>query len=138
MLISPNGLNDPFFQDVVERAEIPFGVIQQVPVFPGCENLSKEEQKICMTQKVTSHGVENFNTKLVDDKSSNGKQKIYVQFIISNTGDVKNVKVRAAHEALEIEAKRVISLLPKMIPGRQEGKAVNVPYSLPIIFKINE
>ena len=138
MLISPNGLNDPFFKDVVDRAEIPFGVIQQIPLYPGCESQSKEDQRNCMAQKVTNHVVENFNTKLGDDKSLKGKQKIYVQFIISNTGEVKDVKARAAHKALEIEAKRVIKLLPKMTPGMQEGKAVNVPYSLPIMFVITE
>ncbi|WP_412176266.1 energy transducer TonB [Formosa sp. PL04] len=36
------------------------------------------------------------------------------------------------------EAIRVLSLLPKMQPGTQKGKAVTVPYYLPIVFKIQE
>jgi hypothetical protein len=36
---------------------------------------------------------------------------------------------------LEKEAQRIISLLPKMLPGKQRGRAVNVPYSIPINFQ---
>ena len=36
---------------------------------------------------------------------------------------------------LEKEAERIISLLPQMIPGKQRGKPVKVPYAVPIVFK---
>ncbi|MEM9681144.1 MAG: energy transducer TonB, partial [Bacteroidota bacterium] len=39
---------------------------------------------------------------------------------------------------LEEEAVRVISLLPDFTPGKDDGKAVKVPYKLPIAFEINE
>ena len=41
-------------------------------------------------------------------------------------------------KGLEKEAQRVINLLPKMKPGKQRGKAVIVPYSLPIIFQVQD
>ena len=43
---------------------------------------------------------------------------------------------RAPHARLEKEAKRVVGLLPKMIPGKQRGRPVNVTYMLPISFNV--
>src|SRR5690606_3046757 len=66
-----------------------------------------------------------------------GQQRINVIFKIDKEGNVVEVKSRAPHPALEAEAKRVINSLPKFIPGTQKGKAVVVPYSLPILFKVD-
>ena len=46
------------------------------------------------------------------------------------------MRSRAPHPALEAEAIRIISMLPKMQPGVHDGKKVIVPYSLPIIFQV--
>jgi protein TonB len=48
------------------------------------------------------------------------------------------VRARAPHPRLVKEATRVVNLLPKMKPGKQRGKAVVVPYSLPIIFQVQD
>ena len=52
--------------------------------------------------------------------------------------NVVGVRSRAPHPRLEQEAARVINMLPKMKPGRQRGKAVIVPYSLPITFQVQD
>ena len=91
-----------------------------------------------MSQNVSKFVAQNFNTKVGEENGLIGRQKIYVHFKIDNQGNVVNVKAKAPHEVLESEAKRVIEMLPKMTPGMQEGKAVNVPYSLPIVFEIEE
>jgi hypothetical protein len=129
---------EPINKDYSDTSEVPFAVIDQVPVFPGCEGLPKVQQKKCMTNKISTFVVENFNATLGKAFGLTGKIKIYVGFKIDENGEVSYVKARAPHEALAEEAKRVINLLPKMIPGKQNGKAVTVPYSLPIIFQINE
>ncbi|MFL0353835.1 M56 family metallopeptidase [Xanthomarina sp. GH4-25] len=136
MLVSENGLNEPFFQDVVDRAEIPFGVIEHVPVFPGCENA--EDSRKCFAQSISKHVGANFNSKLGEELGLKGLQKISVFFKIDKNGNITDAKARAPHEQLEMEALRVIKMLPKMTPGMQDGKAVNVPYYLPIKFEINE
>ena len=84
MLITPGGLTDSFFQDVVHHAEIPFAVIEQVPVYPGCESGTNDEQKKCMAKKISDHVNSNFNVKLANELKLKGKQKIYVQFKIDN------------------------------------------------------
>ncbi len=77
-----------------------------------------------------------FNTDLAGDLGLEGRQRISVQFKIDKNGNVVNVRARAPHPKLEQEAVKVVKALPKMIPGKQRGKAVGVLYSLPILFQV--
>lgn len=119
--------------------DVPFAVVEEVPVFPGCETLdSREERKTCMSQKINEFVNINFNTSLGKELSLTGIHRIYVQFKIAKDGDVEFVGARAPHPALEEEAERVVKLLPNMTPGKQNGEEVAVLYTLPITFKISE
>ncbi len=112
-----------------------FSVIEQVPVFPGCEDV--EDQKRCLSQKIDAHVKEFFNVSLSKELALQpGIKKIFVMFSIDKEGNVDTVRSRGPHKLLEEEAIRVINLLPKMIPGLQQGKPVGVKYSLPIVFKV--
>jgi len=63
--------------------------------------------------------------------------KVILGFVIDSTGVVKNVSVlRSIEPACDKEAIRVVKLLPRWIPGKQDGKKVNVRYTLPVIFKL--
>jgi hypothetical protein len=121
---------------VKDLIELPFGTIEKVPTYPGCTG-TNEELKKCMAKSIGQFVGEEFNTK-VAGKNVSGKQRISVQFKIDRFGDIVNVRARAPHPSLEAEAVRVVSKLPKMKPGEQDGKTVGVLYSLPIIFKIEE
>ena len=79
---------------------------------------------------------ENFDVKSVSEFAKDGENKIYVRFIIDNTGMIKDVAAKASSKELEREAIRVIESIPTMIPGEKDGKKVNVQYSLPINFVI--
>ncbi|MFV9549902.1 M56 family metallopeptidase [Algibacter sp. PT7-4] len=138
VLTTDDGLNNPFFADIIKYVDIPFGVIDQAPIFPGCENMPANEQKKCMAANISKHVNSNFNVKLANSLDLTGKQRIKVAFKINNEGDVVDVRSRAPHEALVAEANRVIKTLPKFKPGKHKGKLVNVPYALPIIFEIEE
>ncbi|MCF8273721.1 MAG: energy transducer TonB [Flavobacteriaceae bacterium] len=139
ILTSDDGFNDPFFADVISNVEVPFGVIDQVPVFPGCESLTSNiEQKECMSKEITMFVNKNFNTNIGKENGLVGKQRINVIFKINQQGNIVDVRSRAPHPALEAEAIRVIKMLPKMLPGKQRGQAVTVPYSLPIVFMVPE
>ena len=125
--------------EILDEVEVPFAVIENVPVFPGCEDLaSNADKKKCMSENITNFIIENFNTKIADQNGLSGRQRINVIFKIDTEGHVVGVRSRAPHPELEKEAIRVISSLPKMKPGVQRGKAVTVPYSLPIIFDVGE
>jgi len=121
-------------KQMAEGEDIAFALIEQVPLFPGCEDLSSnEEQKKCMSQKIQDHVMKNFNSEV--GKGLTGVNRVIVQFKINKEGRIENVKARAASPELEKEGIRVINSLPQMIPGEQNGKAVGVMYSLPIVFQ---
>ena len=127
--------------EVVEEEDIeedvPFLVIEDAPVFPGCTG-NKEELKKCFTQKIKKFFVKEFNGDLAKELGlSIGKKRIIVMFKIDKTGKVVGVRSRAPHPRLEKEAARVVNLLPKMKPGKQRGKPVKVQYNVPISFRLN-
>jgi bla regulator protein blaR1 len=117
--------------DYSNASEVPFTQIDQVPVYPGCENA--EDQKACMIQKITKYVGANFDTSITKELDlKKGKKRVYVQFKIDKTGAIVDIKARGPHKDLEVEALRVVSSLPPMQPGKQNGKAVGVKYTLPI------
>ena len=125
-------------EEVVEDVEVPFAVIENVPVFPGCERGSNADKRKCMSDKIAKFVQRKFNTDLAGDLGLSGRQRISVIFKIDKSGNVTGVRSRAPHPRLEKEAARVINMLPKMKPGRQRGKPVTVPYSLPITFQVQD
>jgi protein TonB len=125
-------------EEVEEDIEVPFAVIENVPIFPGCESGNNAAKRDCMSKKITAFVQKKFNTDLAGELGLSGRQRISVIFKIDKNGNVTDVRSRAPHPALEKEAARVINLLPKMKPGKQRGKAVIVPYSLPIVFQVQD
>lgn len=118
-------------------ADVPFAVIEEVPVFPGCEYLkSNQERKECMSQKIAEFVAKEFDTKIGKDLLEEGDLvRVIVQFKIDETGNIRDIRAKAPVPELEEEAKRVVNSLPQMTPGKQRGKAVGVVYSLPIVFQ---
>ncbi|WP_053978123.1 energy transducer TonB [Mangrovimonas xylaniphaga] len=126
-------------EEVEEDIEVPFAVIENVPVFPGCEKeKGNNAKKACMSEKISQFVNKKFNTDLASELGLSGRQRINVIFKIDKNGEITNIMARAPHPGLEKEAKRVIGMLPKMKPGMQRGKAVTVPYSLPILFQVQD
>ena len=122
---------------LIETLDVPFSEIENVPVFPGCIG-TEEELKKCLQDGITNHVNKNFNTTLANElKLEPGVQRIYVMFKIDKDGNISDIQSRAPHKSLEDEAIRVVSLLPKMIPGKHKDNYVNVKYALPIAFKVD-
>ncbi|MCB0373825.1 MAG: TonB family protein [Muricauda sp.] len=121
--------------DIVD--EIPFILIENAPVFPGCENEPTEkEKKACFQEMMLKHIKRNFNyPEVAQEMGLQGR--VTVVFTVQKDGSIGDVKLRGPHESLEKEAGRIISKLPKMTPGKQRGTAVKVPYAIPITFKLN-
>ena len=115
--------------------DVPFAVIEDVPIFPGCENVSKKERRICFQQKMNKHIRNNFRyPEIAQEMGIQGR--VYVNFIIAKDGNITNIQMRGPDNNLEKEAYRIISRLPKMIPGKQRGRPVRVPFSIPIVFRL--
>jgi len=123
-------------EEIVE--DIPFVLIEDVPVFPGCKGNNAELKK-CFSNKIAAFFGKNFDPALTQELGlSPGKKKIYVVFKINNKGKIGTVNARAPHPLLEKEITRIISSLPEMKPGRQRGMPVTVTYSLPITIMVEE
>ena len=120
-----------------EDIDMPYAIIEQVPAFPGCEG-DNQALKDCTTNKITEYVNKNFDTSLGKKLGLSGVNRVIVQFKINTEGNIVDIKTRSSEPELGDEAVRVIKGLPKLQPGLQDGKRVNVMYSLPIVFQVSE
>ena len=128
-------VEDVTIEEEEEIINVPFAVIEYVPVFPGCENVDKDQLRNCFQEQMNKHIRRNFRYPEISQEM--GIQgRVLVNFIISEDGSITNIRMRGPDKNLEGEAKRIISLLPAMIPGKQRGRPVRVPFSIPIVFRL--
>lgn len=122
-------------EEVEEDIDVPFAVIQDVPIFPGCENEPKNKLRDCFNSMMQKHIGKNFRyPEIAQEMGVQGR--VNVMFVIQKDGSIGNVRMRGPDKNLEEEAARIISKLPKMTPGKQRGRPVRVPFSIPITFKL--
>tara|TARA_B110000037_G_C17106406_1_gene500026 strand:+ start:241 stop:948 length:708 start_codon:yes stop_codon:yes gene_type:complete len=122
-------------EEEYEEVDVPFAVIEDVPIFPGCEKVKKSERRDCFQEKMNKHIRKNFRyPEIAQEMGIQGR--VYVNFIIAKDGQITNIKMRGPDKNLEKEAQRIISKLPSMIPGKQRGRPVRVPFSIPITFRL--
>lgn len=101
-----------------------FDVVEQKPQFPGGE--------AALLKWVMEH-----IRYPAMAQENNIQGRVVVQFVVTKTGSVGEVKVvRGKDPDLDKEAVRVVKSLPKFVPGKMNGHAVNVWYTLPIQFKL--
>lgn len=104
--------------------ELIYSVVEQMPEFPSGE---KELMK-CIVSNI-KYPVKSFENK--------EQGKVFVRFVVNKKGKVEKAEViRSVSFNLDKEALRVVSKIPDFIPGMQNGKNVNVYYTLPISFKL--
>ncbi len=134
----PLKLEDLVEVDVDEpiKEDVPFAVIENVPVFPGCTG-TNDEKKQCLEKKMQKHVQRYFDADLANELGlAPGKKRIFLQFKIGKTGKIEDVQARAPHPRLKKEAFRIAEKLPLMEPGKQQGRPVRVKYTIPITFKV--
>jgi len=122
-------------EEEFDDIDVPFAVIEDVPIFPGCESVAKSERRTCFQDKINQHIRRNFRyPEIAQEMGIQGR--VYVNFIIAKDGSITNIRMRGPDKNLENEAQRIISRLPQMTPGKQRGRAVRVPFSIPITFRL--
>lgn len=119
-----------------EEISVPFAIIENVPIFPGCESAKgNAERKVCFQKKIQEHVVKTFKyPQIAAEMGIQGR--VFVQFAIDSKGYIADVRTRGPDPGLEKEAGRIVASLPRMTPGMQRGKPVKVPYSIPVNFKL--
>jgi protein TonB len=100
------------------------GFIEQMPNFPG-----GEEKLLKFISKNLIYP-ENAKKEKIEGR-------VICRFIVNRDGSVSDIKVvRSLDTSCDTEAIKVLKLLPKFIPGKQNGKNVRVWYTIPITFKL--
>lgn len=101
-----------------------YDCVEQMPSFPGG------------SQKLKEFIEENLRyPKELEETCVQGR--VIVRFIVERNGKLSNVKVvKSVHPALDKEALRIVELMPRWIPGRQNGITVRVKFYIPIIFRL--
>jgi protein TonB len=105
--------------------EKPFVTAEQMPSFPGGDT---ELMKYL-----------NANLKYPTIAQENNIQgRVTVRFVVRKDGTVSDVQIlRGLDTSCDKEAKRVIEKMPKWLPGMQNGRAVPVYFTLPVVFKLS-
>ena len=102
-----------------------YRIVESMPEFPGgIESMYKFIQKNLMyPDSARNHDISG---------------RVVVTFVVNEDGSLTDIKVkRSVSWDIDKEALRVVKLLPKFIPGKQQGKAVKVLFDLPISFKLS-
>lgn len=109
-----------------EDEEPIFEIVEQMPEFPGGNK--------ALMEYLSTHVQYPQEAK---DKDIQGR--VIVQYIVDKEGNIKDPIIkRSASPELDEEALRVVSGMPKWIPGKQRGQAVNVRYTMPVMFRLSD
>lgn len=107
--------------------------IEEVPVFPGCEN--KTDKRACFGKMIQKH-ISNVFRYPEQEQELGIQGRVNVMFDIKKDGTICNIRMRGPNDNLENEAARIIGKLPKMTPGKQRDQNVKVSFAIPITFKL--
>ena len=101
-----------------------FDVVEQMPSFPGGMNALMDYLRKAI--------------KYPPVAEENGIQgRVVCTFVVERDGSVTDVRVaKSVDPSLDKEAVRVVSAMPKWIPGKQNGQSVRVKYTLPVTFRL--
>lgn len=112
-------------QQVPQKKGDVYVTVDKMPEFPG--GLNAQQRFIGQNLKYP-----------VEAQEKGVEGRVTVRYVVKSTGDISDVVViRGVHPSLDKEAVRVVKAMPKWIPGKQNGKVVDVYYTLPLIFKIS-
>jgi TonB family protein len=101
-----------------------FDVVEQMPEFPGGAHALFEFL-----------GKNIHYPKAAEDAGIQGR--VIVTFVVMKDGSIGEVKVaKGVSPELDAEALRCVKSMPKWIPGKQNGEAVNVKYTIPLSFRL--
>lgn len=120
---------------------LPINAVEQIPLPESCKDVVKKFQIDCLMEMINSH----IKSNLIypeDAKKVKAESIVITSFNIDEKGNIIKLEVSVSNKAFkkvfENEAKRIINLLPKFIPGMDKNKIVSVSIVIPIEFKLNE
>jgi|SRR6476661_3728957 len=119
-----SGEGDKVVEEVVENKVYTY--VEQMPELPGGGG---NAAIVAAIQKATRYPPLALRNQV--------EGRIFVSFTVNAQGDVSDVKVvKGLGSGLDEETIRAVKTLPKFRPGKQNGRAVSVSFTVPITFKI--
>lgn len=111
--------------------------LDQIPLFPSCKSKNRTHDEKCFQKRIEKHIKRTF--KYPDFALKNNiKGEVQVYGTILKSGYFKVEALNGPHVSLNNEAKRIMQSLPRLEPGLCNGEPVDVPYSIPIKFKLSK
>lgn len=109
------------------------------PIYKGCgDSDSADDMRACFSENISDYVRANFDKDLRTSLYASGDYRIYSIFKVNAEGKIIDVRVRASNPIYAKEAERVLNTIPDAIkPGYINGKATEMNYSLPIVFKVS-
>lgn len=113
-----------------------FQVVEDAPLFPGCEKEKKADRKTCADSKLFKYLSENLEYPVI--ARENGiTGRVILSFVVEKDGGITDVKVlRGIGGGCDEAAKEVVENMPKWNPGKQRGRPVRVQFTLPVAFTL--
>ena len=109
---------------VAKKNQQVFDVVEKMPEYPGGQAALFE-----YLQKNVKYPA--------DAEKKKVEGRVLVTFVVNTDGSITDIEVvRKAFPSLDAEAVRVISGMPKWIPGEQKGQKVRVKYTVPLNFRL--
>ena len=111
-------------ESTVEHSSKVYDVVEQMPSFPGGQ--------AALMQYLSTH------VKYPAVAEENGIQgRVTVGFVINTDGSISDAKImKSVDPSLDKEAVRVVTTMPRWIPGKQNGEPVRVKYFIPVVFRL--
>jgi len=128
------------------RSQVVYKVVDQMPMFPGCDNSLgyTEELKNCSMKKMLEFIYTNIKYP-ASARAAGIEGTAVVNFIVGTDGEVLDQKVvrnpaegKDAQAEIDIKEQllKITADMPAWIPGKQQGKDVQVRFNLPVKFKL--
>ena len=112
--------------------------VEELPMFPACRGLSRNEQLKCFEEQMSKAVAENAEYPEIDRE--NGKQgRALISFIIDENGEIIDVKAldnKNATPEMKIAAEKAVRKVSKLTPAKQGGKPVRIKYIIPVSFRL--
>jgi len=127
LIIAPEAITAPGKGEVIEAAPVEekiFTAVEQNPEFPG----GPAEMYKYLAKNIRYPGAAS---------RANIQGRVFLQFVVNTDGSITDVEVvKGVGFGCDEEAVRVVKSMPKWKPGRQQGRAVRVKYTLPVNFQL--
>ncbi len=121
----------------IKDGEEVFKVVEEMPRFPGCEDVAAAERNQCAQTKLMEFIFNNIKYP-AEAKEKGIEGTVFVKFIVETDGSIADAEIaRNVEGGCGEEVLRLVYTMPKWIPAKQDGKAVRAQFALPVKFKLD-